>query len=165
MAQSNNNTRHAQFNALTVTGRIFNAEVVERADGNFLSVTIISTATKDGEDLTYTFSNSNGLMKLHENGHFNKGREVTITGHIAGIRTAYRNKDGAVKLLQRPEVRMVGVQCLDGGLGRKPMDAATKSENLGGMTVTQEDGSPAVDETPSMEKKPVVMAHAKKADY
>lgn len=156
--------RYAQFNTLTVTGRIFNAEIVDRNGERFLSVTIISTATKDGEDLTYTFNNSNGLMTLHERGDFNKGREVTITGHIAGIRTAYRTKDGAVKLLKRPEVRMIGVQCLDGGLGRKPQDAAAKSEDLGGMTITQDDGAPALDETPSMEKKPVVMAH-KKADY
>ena len=57
-------TRYANFNALTVTGRIFNAEVVEGASGDFLSVSVISTATKDGEDLVYTFTNNNGLLSL-----------------------------------------------------------------------------------------------------
>ena len=142
-------TRYAQFNTLTVTGRIFNAEVVKGKDGEFLSVSVISTATKDGEDLVYTFTNNNGLLALHKKGMFNKGREVTITGHIAGIRTAYPTKQGEVKLLQRPEVRMIGAQVLEGGLGRMPQEA-TKTKSLGGMTVTV-DESPTFDEANAYE--------------
>lgn len=133
-------TRYANFNALTVTGRIFNAEVVEGASGDFLSVSVISTATKDGEDLVYTFTNNNGLLSLFNSGNFCKGREVTITGHIAGIKTAYRAKDGTVKLLKKPQVRMTSVAVLDGGLGRMPKSEGSV-ESLGGMTVT-------VDEAP-----------------
>ena len=134
-------TRYANHNVLTVTGRIFNAEVVTKTDSPFLSVSVISTASKDGEDLVYTFTDNQGLLKLNESGYFNKGREVTITGHIVGIRTAYKTAQGQVKLLKRPEVRLVGVAVFDGGLGRMPQAA---SENLGGMTI-------AVDEAPTLQ--------------
>ena len=136
-------TRYAQFNALTVTGRIFNAEIATNKDGQeFLAVSVISTATKDGEDLVYTFNDSQGLMKLFLSGYFCKGREVTITGHIAGVRTAYKTSTGQVKLLKRPELRLQSVTVLDGGLGRMPQ--AESATNLGGMTIT-------VDETPTMQ--------------
>ena len=139
-------TRYANFNALTVTGRIFNAEIVTKTDSPFLAVSVISTATKDGEDLVYSFTDSNGLMSLHNNGQFNTGREVTITGHIAGVRTAYKTADGAIKLLKRPEIRLQSVTCLAGGLGRMPQtESAT---NLGGMTIT-------VDETPTLQDSDV----------
>ena len=136
------NTRYANHNVLTVTGRIFNAEIVTKTGSPFLAVSVISTATKDGEDLVYTFTDSNGLMSLHNNGQFNTGREVVITGHITGVRTAYKAADGAVKLLKRPEIRLQSVSCLAGGLGRMPQtESAT---NLGGMTVT-------VDEAPTLQ--------------
>ena len=145
------NTRYANFNALTVTGRIFNAEIVTKTGSPFLAVSVISTATKDGEDLVYTFTDSAGLMSLHNNGQFNTGREVTITGHITGVRTAYKTADGAVKLLKRPEVRLQSVTCLAGGLGRMPQTEST-TEDLGGMTITI-DEAPEV--TPRKARRPV----------
>ena len=115
------NTRYASFNALTVTGRIFNAEIVNGKNGEFLAVSVISTATKDGEDIVYTFNNSNGLLSLHQKGQFNKGREVTITGHIASVSQVYTDKKtGEVRLRQRPEVALQSVSVLEGGLGRMP---------------------------------------------
>ena len=82
-------------------------------------------------------------MDLHSKGQFNTGREVTITGHISGVRTAYKAKDGSVRLLKRPELHLTSVTCLQGGLGRMPQTEA-KSESLSGMTVT-------VDETPTLQ--------------
>ena len=146
-------TRYAQFNTLTVTGRIYNADLVEGANGEFLSVSVISTATKDGEDLVYTFTNNNGLLALYRKGMFCKGREVTITGHIAGIKTAYRTADGAVKLLKKPQVRLVGVTVLDGGLGRMPKSEGA-SEDLGGMTITV-DEAPEYGEVTATDKQGV----------
>ena len=81
-------------------------------------------------------------MALYQADKLPVGREVTLTGHINGIRTAYKAKDGAVKLLQRPEVKLTSVQIMDGGLGRMPQSAGAKAENLGGMTIT-------VDEAPA----------------
>ena len=140
-------TRYAQFNALTVTGRIFNAEIATNKSGEeFLAVSVISTATKDGEDIVYTFNDSQGLMKLHLSGYFCKGREVTITGHVAGVRTAYKTSTGQVKLLKRPELRLQSVVVLDGGLGRMPQSES--AANLGGMTIT-------MDETPTLQDSDV----------
>jgi hypothetical protein len=85
-------------------------------------------------------------MKLHLSGYFCKGREVTITGHVAGVRTAYKTSTGQVKLLKRPELRLQSVVVLDGGLGRMPQSES--AANLGGMTIT-------MDETPTLQDSDV----------
>ena len=150
---TNTQKRYAQFNALTVTGRIFNAEIVTQADGSqFLAVSVISTATTDGADLVYKFNNDNGLMSLHQKGFFGKGREVTITGHIKNVSEVYTDKSGQVRMRKRPEISLVGVTVLDGGLGPMP-----KAENnvraVAGTVVTQvgtpDEDLPPVDDTPA----------------
>jgi len=133
-------TRYANFNALTVTGRIFNAEVVEGANGDFLSVSVISTATKDGEDLVYTFTNNNGLLSLFNNGNFCKGREVTITGHITGVSEIYTDKQsGELRTRKYPQIHMTRVSVPEGGLGRMPK---SKQGTAAGTVVTRV-GTPA----------------------
>ena len=147
------NTRYASFNALTVTGRIFNAEIVNGKNGEFLAVSVISTATKDGEDIVYTFNNSNGLLSLHQKGQFNKGREVTITGHIASVSQVYTDKKtGEVRLRQRPEVALQSVSVLEGGLGRMPQDD-TAERPKAGTVVKMTTKSAPVDETPQLSKE------------
>ena len=89
-------------------------------------------------------------MSLYQADGLPVGREVTLTGHINGVRTAYKAKDGSVKLLQRPEVKLTSVQIMDGGLGRLPQSAGTKAENLGGMTITV-DEAPAFGEATPVE--------------
>ena len=143
-------TQYASFNALTVTGRIASSEIVSRPNGDFLSVTIYSTCSKDGETLAYSFTNSNGLMALARTGALPVGREVTINGHINGIRTSYTAKDGSVRLLQRPEVRLTSVQIMDGGLGRMPQSSEDKANNVGGIVVTV-DPAPAYGEATPVE--------------
>ena len=147
---NNTSPRYAQFNALTVTGRIFNAEIVDNKGNKFLSVSVISTASKDGADLVYTFNNSNGLMSLFEKGYFCKGRQVTITGHIHNVSEYYITNVGEVRPRKRPEIHLTGVNVLDGGLG--PMPAAEgQAQRLSANTVITQVGTPAVDATPSME--------------
>ena len=153
----NTQTRYAQFNTITVTGRIYNAEMVEYNGEQFLSCSVISTATKDGQDVVYTFTNSNGLMSLHQKGYFDKGRLVTITGHLAGVSEVYTNKQGEVRMRQRPEVKLTGVNVLDGGLGPAPnaekrvvtkvgtpVDEMTKEPAMAGVAA-----APAVDQAPA----------------
>jgi hypothetical protein len=147
---NNTSTRYAQFNALTVTGRIFNAEIVDNKGNKFLSVSVISTASKDGVDLVYTFNNSNGLMSLFEKGYFCKGRQVTITGHISNVSEVYTTRTGEVTLRKRPEIHLTGVTVLDGGLGPMP-NAEGQAQRLAAGTVITQVGTPAVDATPSME--------------
>ena len=154
-SMTTSNTRYAQFNSLTVTGRIFNAEVVTNQNNGdqFLSVSVISTAMKDGADLVYTFTNNNGLMALYNKGLFCKGREVTITGHISNVSEVYTTKTGEVKLRQRPEVRLIGVSVPEGGLGRMPQDKQQINRPAAGTVVKvgtpKSDVTPAVDETPA----------------
>ena len=140
---------YAQFNAFTVQGRIFNAELVEKKDMKFLAVTVISTAENDGQEFTVRFTNSNGLMALHESGWFGTGRMVTVTGHIAGISETYE-KDGETRLRQRPEIRLTGAQILDGGLGPMPQD---KEEPVrrSNVVVTAPTKKPFVDKAPTAE--------------
>ena len=148
---TNTQTRYAQFNTLTVTGRIFNAEIVEKNGQRWLSVSVISTASKDGADLTYTFNNSNGLMKLHESGYFGKGRQVTITGHINNVTEVYTDeKSGEVRLLKRPEIHLTGVNVLDGGLGPMPKEDSQPRKVAGTVIQvgTPSEELPPVDETP-----------------
>ena len=151
----NQTTRYAQFNALTVTGRIFNAEIVNYNDSEFLSVSVISTAMKDGDDLVYTFTNNNGLLKLHRSGNFCTGRQVTITGHIANVSEVYTTKSGEVRVRKQPEIKLVGVTVLEGGLGPIP-DPSKKQARVAQGTVVTQVGTPAndladpsVDETPA----------------
>lgn len=149
-------TRYAQFNALTVTGRIYNAEIVDNKAGRFLSVSVISTASKDGADLVYTFTNSNGLMGLHEKGYFGKGRQVTITGHIQNVSEVYTDKAGAVRLRKNPEVHLTGVTVLDGGLGPMPNADNQQRPQAGTVIQMNQAQEPAVDETPAFgEQTPV----------
>lgn len=150
----NNQTRYAQFNALTVTGRIFNAEVVENNGQSFLAVSVISTASKDGIDIVYTFNNSNGLLELHRKGYFGTGRQVTITGHIKNVSEVYTTKTGEVRLRKRPEVALTGVTVLDGGLGPMPTEGRQARSNAGTVVTTVGSSSAdltdlELDETPA----------------
>ena len=148
-------TQSASFNSLIVTGRIAAAKIVNGASGDFLAVTLLSTCSNDGETLAYSFTNNAGLMSLHQAGWLPVGREVTLTGHINGIKSAYKAPDGSVKLLLRPEVKLTSVQIMDGGLGRMPQTAAAKAENLGGMTITVDEAPAFGEATPVEDGTPV----------
>lgn len=145
---------YSQFNSLTVTGRIYHAEVVTKADGTqFMGVSVISTATTDGASIIYKFTNSNGLMSLHNKGYFCKGREVTITGHIANVSEVYTDqKTGEVKLRQNPEISLIGVMVPEGGMGRMPMADNPSSRPVAG-TVIKMSAKPELDETPELSKE------------
>ncbi len=136
-------TPFAQFNTFSVTGRIANVDLVETKDGQFISVSLYSTVhvdkkSKEAETIEVKFTTSGGLMSLYSQGHFCKGREVTLTGHIVGVRQVYKktNKETGeitTHMLQRPQIQMQGVQVLEGSLGRKP--ASEKASDAG--TVVQ----------------------------
>ena len=120
-----NQTNYAQFNAITVTGRVFHLEKVTNKGSDFLAVSLISTLTTDGTEVIFTFNTSNGLLSLFNNGRLAKGRQLTVTGHIADVKQVWFDKDGAANLLQRPELKLTGAQVLDGGLGPAPKDEVT----------------------------------------
>ena len=133
---TNSNDRYSQFNALHVTGRIYHAEVVEYNGSRFLSASVISTASKNGVDIVYKFTDSQGLMNLFEKGYFGKGRQVTITGHIVNVSEVYTDKKtGEVVVRKNPEITLQGVIVLDGGLGPAPMDKSAAKRPAAGTVV------------------------------
>ena len=141
---------YAQLSVLTVTGRIYHAEVVERNGSKFMSVSVIHTPEDDGQPILFTFTNSNGLMALHEKGYFGKGREVTITGKLISIAETYE-KDGECHFLATPKVHLKEVTVLKGGLGRMPKDAQAQGANKRSMRIVAPKGKEApVDQAPEL---------------
>ena len=132
---SNEMTSYSQFNSLTITGRVFNAEIVRTASGEFLSVSVISTLMKDGPEMVVTFTNSNGLMGLYNSGWLPVGRQVTLTGHIADTKFVYTDKTGTVRTLKRPELKLVNAQIMEGGLGAMPKDSLVSTAISAGTVV------------------------------
>jgi len=140
---------YAQFNAFTVTGRISNAEIVTYEGSKFLSVTLITTFTKEGQECDVVFTDSENLMNLFEKGFLPKGRQVTLTGHIKGVSEFYTKTDpetGEVEAFprKRPQLSLKSVQILDGGLGPSPKKDGEKAVNK----VTKITIAPKVDQTP-----------------
>tara|TARA_X000001388_G_scaffold74561_1_gene67802 strand:- start:2481 stop:2984 length:504 start_codon:yes stop_codon:yes gene_type:complete len=123
---------YGQFNAFSVTGRIFNAEIVSGVNGDFLAVTVITNLKDGDEGVTVTFNNSNGLIKLFNDGWLPNGRIVTVTGHIDSVRETYETKTGELKLLQRPQIHLTQVNAQ---LGPMPADKAPQASNKGRTVV------------------------------
>ena len=109
---------YAQFNSLTLTGRLSHAEVVKKDGQEWLAVTLLSNLVDDGDAISVTFNTTNGLMYLFKKGWLNTGRLVTVTGHIANVTELYLNKEtGKRAVRKRPLIHLVKAQVFDGGLG------------------------------------------------
>ena len=139
-------TNYANFNALTVTGRVSDLKILSGQYGESLVVTMITTLETDGEESNVVFTNKNGLMTMFKNGKLEVGRQLTVTGHIKSIEQVYTDKGGAVRLLKRPRLNLKQVQVLDGGLGPAPKKESAPS--TAGQLV--ELNQPAVDAAPSI---------------
>jgi len=148
MADTQTYTNYAQFNTVSVTGRIFHSEIVNK-NGGFLSVSVISTLSEDGQEVEFTFTNSNGLMALANKDGLPNGRIVTLTGHITTCSETYE-KNGETLLLKRPKIHMTGVQILDGGLGPIPNKEVSNASNNVRKVSTKK--SAPVDAAPGMVK-------------
>jgi len=108
----------ALFNTLTITGRLSFAEVVKGNNGDYLSVTLISELTDGAEGISVSFTTNNGLMSLFNKGYLNKGRMITVTGHLNKFEETYFNKQtGKRAILQRPRLSLGQAQVLHGGMG------------------------------------------------
>ena len=76
---------YAQFNTLTITGRVSHTELVDSKSGEFLAVTLLSDLKDDGEAVAVTFNTSNGLMALSKKGFLNNGRLITVTVTLTAL--------------------------------------------------------------------------------
>ena len=136
-------TNYANHNVLTFTGRVMNAHTISGKYGESLSVTMITTLEKDGEELNIQFTNKNGLMTMFNNGNLVTGMALTVTGHISKVEQVYVDKaDGQTKLLKRPRVTLKAATVFDGGVGPKPKKEVMPS------TAGQVIASAPVDSTP-----------------
>ena len=145
---SNDYTNYAQFNALTVTGRISNLKVLKGQYGESLVVTMITTLETDKQELNIVFSTKGALMTMFKNGNLDTGRTLTVTGHIKSVEEIWIDDNGQAAQLVRPRMSLKQVQVLDGGLGPAP-----KKENAP-STVKQlvklNDRQPKVDAAPDI---------------
>tara|TARA_R100001443_G_scaffold88684_1_gene95139 strand:+ start:1241 stop:1714 length:474 start_codon:yes stop_codon:yes gene_type:complete len=138
---SDYNKTYAQFNTLTITGRVSHTELVESKKGEFLAVTLLSDLKDDGEAVAVTFNTSNGLMSLSKKGFLNNGRMVTVTGHLDSFTELYFDaKLGKTRRLKRAKLHLVQAQVFAGGLG-----PVKKSDD-----VIDQDADIEVDEAPQI---------------
>ena len=109
---------YAQFNSLTITGRVSHAELVEGQYGEFLAVTLLTELKNDATAVAVQFNNTNGLLSLYKSGYLNNGRLVTVTGHLESFTELYFDKkSGKTKRLQRPRLQLSKAVVFDGGMG------------------------------------------------
>ena len=135
---------YAQFNTVSFTGRVFNAELVNGKNGEFLAVTMI-TNLRDGDDgITVTFNNGNGLMSLFKKGYLPNGRILTVTGNMNDVSEVYDTKEGETKVRQRPQIHLVQAIA---HVGPMPADKAPKASRKGKTVVRPSDANKVAEKT------------------
>ncbi len=136
MTTSNDRT-YAQFNALTITGRVSFAEVIDGQYGEFLSLTLLSELVNDAEAISIKINSNNGLLADFKKGKLNTGRRITVTGHLSGFSETYVDKKtGTSAFRRRPELKLSNAVVMSGGYG--PL----KKEEAGDVVI---------DEAPALE--------------
>ena len=144
---------YAQFNTITITGRLSHAEVVEGNNGDYLAVTLISELTDGSEGVAVQFTTSNGLMSLFNSGYLNTGRMITVTGHLNKFEETYFNKKtGKRAILQRPRLTLGQAQVLHGGLGAGAKKEDAFSDELEELETPEVDPAPAFSAEPTLKK-------------
>ena len=142
---------YADFNTVTFQGRVYSAKICMGNAGEFLAVTVIANLTED-KSVTIEFKNSNGLMKLYNNGKLHIGRVVTVVGRINAVsETYFDKKTGQTLMLKSPKIDLgFDASIPTGGLG--PIPAAKAQRAVGGTVVN----NAPVDETPDFDEDPLM---------
>ena len=148
MATQQQYTNYASFNTFTVQGRISYSEVKSGRNGEFLTVTVISTLVRDGLETDIQFTDSQGLLNLFKAGYLRSGSVVTLTGRMNGLSETYTNKDGELQMRQRPLVEMTQVQIMTGGLGPIPKKDAENNARRANVRPQAASQQAPVDQAP-----------------
>ena len=153
------NQTFANFNTVSFQGVVLNVDIVEGQYGEFAAITLISNLADDksGADtgVTIAFNNSNGLLGLAKKGWLPAGRQVTVTGILAGVSETYE-KDGELQLRKRPQITLDSktVQMHTGAMpAEKQAPAATSGKRVIRRFETKVE--PAVDATPAITEEKV----------
>ena len=130
------NPTYANFNTVSFQGVVLNVDIVDGQYGEFAAITLISNLADDksGADtgVTIAFNNSNGLLALAKKGWLPAGRQVTVTGTLAGVSENYE-KDGELQLRKRPQITLdsKSVQMHTGAMpAEKQAPAATSGKRV-----------------------------------
>ena len=142
---------YADFNNITVAGRVSNVDIVTGQYGEFLAVTVLSNVGND-DAVSIIFNDSKGLLALHKSGWLPVGRQVTLVGRLRGISETYTDKQsGETVMRKRPQIELEEVSIPKGGLGAMPLEKAPGAAPKRGMVVTRPASNEApVDETPEL---------------
>lgn len=132
---------YAQFNQLTITGRVSHAEVVEGQYGEFLAVTLLTELADNKPAIAVKFNIGGRILGLGKKDML-KGRTLTVSGHLGGFTELYFDKKlGKTQRLQRPRLDLVEATVFSGGLG-----PAKKRDEV---TVDQAEDLSHLDEAPA----------------
>jgi hypothetical protein len=139
---------YSNFNTATFEGRVFDATVANGQYGEFLAVTVITNLVDGDDGITVTFNDGAGLLSLHKQGYFDKGRRVHVTGAISGISEVYETKDGELVIRKRPQLTLDS-KTVQVKLGAMP--ASDKRPAAGTKVIRKVvKQQPAVDPTPAV---------------
>ena len=130
---------------------MFDATVAKGQYGEFLAVTIITNLVDGDDGITVTFNDGNGLLKLHQQGYFDKGRRVHVTGSLAGISEVYE-KDGELHVRKRPQLTLDS-KTVQVKLGAAPATDKPAAGNKVIRKVVKQ--QPTVDATPEVAEAPI----------
>ena len=138
MTTSNDKKTFADFNTLTITGRVSFAEVIDGQYGEFLSLTVLSDLINDGQAISINIKSNNGLLDTFKKSNRDwTGRVLTVTGHLSGFsETYFDKKKGKTGVRRRPELTLSNAVVMSGGYG------AYKKEDAGEVVI---------DEAPALE--------------
>ena len=152
---------NANFNTVSFQGTVLNVDIVDGQYGEFAAISIISNLAddKDGADtgVTIEFNNSNGMLSLAKKGWLPNGRQVTVTGILAGVSETYE-KDGELIVRKRPQI-ILDSKTVQMHTGALPKDFTAPAAKSGKRVIRRFEAKvdPVVDETPAIteEKEPV----------
>ena len=133
MTTSNDKKTFADFNTLTISGRVSFAEVVDGQYGEFLSLTVLSDLVSDGAAIAIKIKSNNGLLDTFIKSNRDwTGRAITVTGHLSGFsETYFDKKTGKTGVRRRPELKLSNAVVMSGGYG------AYKKEDAGEVVIDE----------------------------
>ena len=103
---------------MTIAGRVGYSEVKTGKYGEYLSVTLYTELMDNGPTHQVVFTIKGSLLGLAKAGHLEKGRRLTVTGHMSQFEVIYFNEEqGKYLPLQKPRLTLVDATVLPGGLG------------------------------------------------
>ncbi len=154
------NATYANFNTVSFQGVVLNVDIVDGQYGEFAAITLISNLADDksGADtgVTIEFNNGNGMLGLAKKGWLPSGRQVTVTGTLAGVSETYE-KDGELHVRKRPQITLKS-ETVQMHTGAMPKDKQAPAPTNGKRVIRRFETKVApVDATPTVteEKEPV----------